>query len=846
MIYPFERNSIRKLLGSASAFGLGLALLPAVAAAQEVAPQAEEKSPASDTTIIVTGTRRTGVTVADSPTPIDVVSSEQLTRQAATDTNDLLRVAVPSLNVTNFTTAGYAFAIRPFSLRGLSPDQTLVLVNSKRRHRSAVVQLSRLPLSSGAQGPDLSLIPSIAIARVEVLRDGAAAQYGSDAIAGVINFQLREDDGGIQLDAKYGQYYEGDGENYDIQANVGLPLGEGFINVSGQYSGNEHTYRGTQRPDAAAIAAATGGTIADPAQPIGDPKNELASLFVNSEIPLGESVTLYGFGNYAWHDSLATQFYRVPGGPNIRNSMYRSIPLTTTPGGARFSFATLYPEGLLPTQRYVVQDQSVTVGVRGDIAEGLDYDLSGNLAKDSAKMSVFDTINPSLGPTAPTSYYVGTQIQKEEQLHADFVYEWAKGPFTEPVTFAFGAEYRRETFIMRAGEPDSYRAGPFARVYDPDAPGSTPATPVYVGLEIGASAFPGIQPAQAGKWSRSNKAFYGDVEFEPLKDLSLGFAGRYEHFSDFGGTFNWKVSGRFEIVDGLALRGSYNTGFRAPTPGQSHVSARSTSIDIPTGELRNVATVPVDTPVAAYYGATPLRPEKSKNFSAGAVVDLGADFLFTLDYFHIKLRDRIGVTSNIPISAADRTALTARGIDVSDLNAIAFFTNAFDTTTQGFDAVASKSFHWGDVRFDVNGALNYTKTDLDRITFPLAVDRERSVEIASYYPKWRGTLTGVAQKGAFSVMTRLNYYGKYTDAVANVPDAASFDQTYEAELLVDLELRYELNDNFELAIGGSNILDNYPGKERIPAIKNFGFIYPINSPFGFNGGSWYARTRIKF
>jgi iron complex outermembrane receptor protein len=823
-----------------------VAVLTAAAAETSAQTASASAGAAADEAIIVTGTRRTGVTVADSATPIDVVSSEQLTRQSSTDTNDLLRIAVPSLNVTAFTTAGYAFAIRPFSLRGLSPDQTLVLVNSKRRHRSSVVQLSRLPLSSGAQGPDLSLIPSIAIGQVEVLRDGAAAQYGSDAIAGVINFQLRENREGFQVDAKYGQFYEGDGENYDLQANLGLPLGEGFVNISAQYSGNEHTYRGTQRTDAAAIAAATGATIADPAQPIGDPKNELVSLFVNAELPVSDSATLYSFGNYGWHESIATQFYRVPGGPNIRNSIFRSIPLTSTPGGPRFSFTSLYPEGLLPTQRYIVQDQSLTLGLRGDIAESLSYDLSGSLAKDSARMGVFNTLNPSLGPTAPTSYYVGTQVQKEEQLHADFVYEWALEGLAKPVTLAFGAEYRRETFILRAGEPDSYRAGPFARVYDPDAPGSTPATPVYVGLEIGASAFPGIQPGQAGSWSRSNKAFYADVEASPVEGLSLSLAGRYEHFSDFGGTFNWKTTGRYEIVDGIALRASYNTGFRAPTPGQSHVSARSTSVDTVTGQLRNVATVPVDTAVAAFYGAKPLKAEKSKNFSVGAVLDLGSDLLFTLDYFHIKLRDRIGVTSNITISPADRATLTGQGVDVSDLNAVAFFANAFDTTTQGFDAVLSKSFDLGDVRFNLNGALNYTKTDLDRVTFPLAIDRERSVEISTYYPKWRGTLTGVAEKGPFALMTRLNYYGKYTDAVNNVPNASSFDQTYGAEILVDMELSYNLNDNIQFAVGASNIFDNYPGKEKITAIKSFGFIYPINSPFGFNGGSWYARTRIKF
>lgn len=776
--------------------------------------------------------------MADSSTPIDVIASERLQRQGYTDINDLLRNVVPSFNAKTFSVDSYAVAIRPFSLRGLSPDQTLVLVNGKRRHRSAIVQLSRLPLSSGSQGPDLATIPSIAIQRVEVLRDGAAAQYGSDAIAGVINFQLKRAADGVELALKSGQYYSGDGETYQAQANVGLPLfDDGFVNLSAEYGRSEHTQRGRQRADAAALSAAGNTAIANPAQLIGEPSNEIESIFVNAEQPLGV-LTGYLFANYANHEVESSQFYRNPDPNGSRRDIFASVPLTSMPGGPRFTFASLFPGGLLPIQTYRVRDSSVTAGVRGELDSNLRYDFSGGLARSWVVSGIRNTVNPSLGPTAPTRYVTGVQEQRESQLHADFVYDLAVDAFAKPLSIAFGAEYRDETFELGAGDPDSYRAGPFARVFDPDSGG-------FVGLAIGSSGFPGATPSQAGHWSRGNSAAYLDLGTDIGRRWSLGVAGRLEDFSDFGTTFNYKLSSRYRLSDRLAIRGSWNTGFHAPSPGQSHVSAQSTSLDPATGLLRNIATTPVENPVAAFYGAKRLQPEESKNYSLGAVVQLGDRSLLTLDYFHIDIEDRLGVTSNILISAADRATLTAAGVDVGQLNAVAFFANAFDTTTQGFDVVLSQSWAPRNYKITLDASVNYTRTEVTRITFAPAIDRERRIEIGTYYPKWRAILSGVVQSGAWSLAGSVNYYGNYTDAVATVTPSV-FDQEYDSEVLSDIELGYDFTDNVRIMVGGSNIFDNYPGREGLIGNRNNGAVYTQNSPFGYNGGFWYARADLRF
>ena len=786
--------------------------------------------------VIVTGTRRSGVTVPESSTPIDIVSGAMLERQGHGDLNDALRTLVPSLNVQRFSAQNTSAAVRPFSLRGLSPDETLVLVNGKRRHRSAAIQLSRLPLASGSQGPDLATIPMIAIERVEILRDGASAQYGSDAIAGVVNFRLkRASEGGLVL-TRYGEYTKGDGQDFTIAANVGLKLSDrGFVNLSAEVTRAKPTDRAIQRADAARLVAAGNTAIADPVQPWGNTDSEGRRLFVNGELPIDDRTSLYAFGNYGESRADATQFWRDPTPTGSRADIFASVPLTNVAGGPRYSFAQTYPGGLLPIHRYRVKDASLTAGVKGTIGDDLDYDLSASAAESRIRFNVLDTVNPSLGPGAPTTYYVGAQRQQEEQLHADFVTAWDPKVLASPVNVAFGAEYRQETFQIEPGDATSYAAGPFARVIDPD-------TGRAIGLAVGSSAFPGLQPSQSGRWSRRNWAAYLDLETDVVRDVTLGLAARFEKFSDFGGTFNWKTSARWQVARPIALRASYNTGFRAPTPGQQHVTAIANNVNLQTGGLLVAATLPPSDAIARYYGAQDLRPEKSRNVSAGLVLTLPGDFVATVDWFHIRVKDRIGVTSPITVTAADQAALAARGIALNGTQTVAFFANAFSTTTRGVDAVLSKHLHVHAADVTLSAAANYTKTTPFDITDARAVDRERFIELSTFNPRWRGNLTGTVAFGSWNLLTRLNYYGSWTDAVP-VPSAVAFDQRHAPRWLTDVEVAYQVNKRVSVALGAMNLFDKYPEREALPANVANGMQYPQHSPFGYNGRFVYARAQ---
>lgn len=830
-----QNRHIAKLGRSISTMALILGASAGLAPAN--AQQSTTEADEARTDIIVTGTRRQGVTAVESARPVDIVSSETIERQGASNLNDALKSAIPSLNVQKFVAQDGSAFVRPFSLRGLPPDQTLVLVNNKRRHRAALVQITNQPLAAGAQGADLSSIPSNAIKSIEVLRDGAAAQYGSDAIAGVINFRLKDDRDGLSMAARYGQYYRGDGQDLTLQANVGLPLtADGFFNFSAEYVRARPTSRGAQRPDAQALIDAGNTAVPVPAQRWGNVNTESARLLVNAEIPASDSSTAYLFGNYSWSRGDTEFFYR---NPVTRTDIFRSVPLTTTPGGPRFNFNSRFPGGFTPVFGTDIQDLSLAAGLKGELG-ALRYDLSAIAAQNTLKYRIRNTVNPSLGPNSPTSFNPGKVAQRETQLHADFVYPVDIGS-PEPLNIAFGAEYRRETFEITAGDVASYVAGPFARVIDPD-------TGRPIGLAVGSSGFPGYDPSTAGTFSRSNWAGYVDVEGEVAKGLTLGVAGRFEKFSDFGSTFNWKASGRYELTDWLAVRGSYSTGFRAPTPGQSNISDVATNIDLVTGGLLLTATRPPTDPVSRFYGAQPLTREKSKNIAAGFVIDLPESFVFTVDYFNIRVDQRIALTSRIPITAADRAAMLARGINPGDVQSVRFFGNFFDSKTEGVDVVLSKNWRFeGGFRLGLTAGINYTNSAVSNVRDARAVDRERRIEIGAFNPKWRGNAAINVEKGPFDAQIRASYYGKWTDAVANaVPTANSFDQTFGARVLIDLELGYDINDKFRLAVGADNLFNTYPDKDLRIGQNNNGIVYPQFSPFGFSGGFWYVRGSAKF
>lgn len=796
--------------------------------------EAEDATP-EDSEIIVTGTRRNDLRAAESPTPIDIISSKELLSQGSSDVNDILRKEVPALNVQRFTSNDGSVFTRPYSMRGLPPDQTLVLVNGKRRHRGATVQLSNIPYIRGSQGPDLATIPSIAIGQLEVLRDGASANYGSDAIAGVLNFRLRTDREGATLIARYGQYYEGDGEDYLLQGNVGLPFtARGFVNISGEYANSDITSRQNQRPDAQALIDAGVQGVPVPAQRTGNPKAEAARLFVNAGLDLNDTMEFYSFGNYSWSKGTTAFFYRNP----VTNPLFASVPLTQTPGGPRFTFRTLFPGGFSPDFHATTRDASLVGGIRGNLMGDLRFDLSSSYGRNDVVYRITNTVNPSLGPLSPTEFRAGELEQRELNFNLDLTYPLELGLF-EPMNLAGGLEWRRETWEVTPGELASYQVGPFASVLDPDTPNPSDR----IGLPAGASGFPGLGPSQAGTFSRSNWAAYTALEGDVTRWLTIGLAARYENFSDFGSAFTWKVNGRVEFSDAIAVRGSVNTGFRAPTPGQSNVSSTFANIDAITGQPFITGIVAPTNPVAILFGAKPLDPEKSFNITAGVVLTPARRLTFTLDYFNIKIEDRIGLSGGFTLTQAQRDQLVAAGISGGgDFRTIQFFGNAFDSRTQGVDAVLTYGFDMLRGKATLSANANYTKSEVTRAGPLITGDRERLLELEDFVPDWKGSLGFNYEGDRIGLTTSATYYGKWTDFGPNEAN----DQTGGSEVLVDAELSYRLTKIFTLAVGGSNIFDNYPDREARAGQLINGFKYLRFSPIGFNGGFWYLRGTAKF
>ncbi len=800
----------------------GLCLAPSPVVAQD----------ASEDEIVVVGTRRTDITVTETTVPVDVISAEELQEQGLTDLNDILRAEVPSFNVQRLVSNDGAVFTRPFSLRGLPPDQTLVLVNGKRRHRGATVQFTNVPQIRGSQGPDLAAIPTIAVERLEVLRDGASANYGSDAIAGVLNFQLRDDDHGATLITRYGQFYAGDGADWLVQGNIGLPLGQtGFLNVSGEWSQSEETSRGVQRPDAQALINAGVPGVPVPAQRWGNPEVEAARVFFNAAAPINDIAELYAFGNYSWSEGLTSFFYRNP----TSNAVFASVPLTSTPGGPRFSFRDIFPGGFTPQFGQTTEDASLVGGIRGAFASELSYDVSLNYGQNRAEYLITNTVNPSLGPASPTSFRPGALEQRELTFNFDLSYPWEVGLAT-PLNVAAGLEFHRETYEVFLGDFASRQVGPFASFVDPD-------TGLPGGLPVGSNGFPGFNEIAAGEFQRDNVALYTALEGDITDRFRAGAAARFEDFSDFGSTFNWKLTGRYEFIDGFAARASVSTGFRAPSPGQSNSFNISTNIDSATGAPLVAGIVPPANPVAQALGARPLEPEESFNISAGFVITSFDRLTITLDFFKIDVDDRIALSGNFNLTQAQRDALALAGVPgANTFQQLAFFTNSFDSSTEGVDLVASYRLDLPVGSAVLTSSVNYTTTEVTRAAPVIAADRERLLELEGFTPQWKGSLGIDYDVGRFGFTTQANYYGEWTD----YGTTSAGDQTGGSEWLVDLEFSYDVTDAVTLAIGGENVFDEYPDPEARASQTANGIRYMRFAPTGFNGGFWYVRAAARY
>ncbi len=634
-----------------------LGVTPAEIEAMELSPEEIERLLTGFTAeTVVVGSRGQPRSVTASPVPVDVLSPADLTSQGAINLQDQLRTVVPSFNVNTQPISDASTVVRPAMLRNLAPDHTLVLVNGKRRHRSSIIDWhGGNGVAFGSQGPDISAIPAIALRQVEVLRDGAAAQYGSDAIAGVLNFQLKDTASGGAIEYHTGAFGAGDGEAMTVAANVGLPLSAtGFANLSLEYGGANPTNRSAPRSDAIALIAAGNTDVAsDTPQIWGSPDiDDDLKLFGNFGYTSAAGVQVYSHTNYASK--------RVTGGfsfrnPNTRGGVFSGdggetlligdVLRANETGSANcptvaitdnvadpvalqqvfddpncFSFRERFPGGFTPNFGGEAQDMSFVGGIRGFATDGFTWDVSGSLGAHETDLFITDTVNASLGPDTPTSFKLGSNRQREVALHADVSYA-----ATDMINIAAGAEWRNEQYETRAGDPASWTVGPYGRGQ---------------GFSAGSNGFFGYGPLAAGTWSRRNVAVYGDIELTGAEDdWTLGSAVRIEHFDDFGPAMNSKLSGRVGFV-----RASVSSGFRAPTPGQQNGFNISTIFDPALGDLVNNGTIPSISPVAALRGGVPLAPETSINYTAGVVFDTGP-FTFTADYFRITVSDRIGITT---------------------------------------------------------------------------------------------------------------------------------------------------------------------------------------------------------
>lgn len=798
--------------------------------------------------VVTTGTRIQGRSALDSAAPVDVLSGEDFTNQGANDLGDLLRTIVPSYNVNAQPISDAATFVRPANLRGLAPDHTLVLVNGKRRHRSAVIAFYGAGLSDGAQGPDISVLPSIALKQVEVLRDGAAAQYGSDAIAGVMNFKLKDDAEGGAFEVKSGSFYEGDGASLQLAGNAGIGLpftADGFANLSFEYNQADPTDRSVQRDDAAALIAGGNTNVPEPAQVWGSPEvHDDLKIVANLGGDLDGSKSFYAFGNYANKTSEGGLYYR---NPNSRQGVYTDggAPLigdldgvgqgvacdgatlaqvmdnSTALGANCFVYNEMFPGGFTPSLEGEVTDLAGVAGIRGALDSGMTYDVSVSTGYSDVEFTVH-SINASYGPDTPLTMDAGSYTQLEKSVNADFAYPIAVEAFASDLNVAAGFEWREEKFEAKVGDPESYDSGPL----------------LDQGFSSGSQGYVGLSSDSAGEADRSNIAFYVDLETEVTDSLLLGLATRWEDFDDFGSTSNSKLSVRWDITDSFSLRSTAATGFRAPTPGQANVT--NVSSVLANGTLVNSGIIPPTTPLAQEFGGKALDPEESESFSFGMVFNIGA-LDVTVDYFNINVEDRITLSSYNSITPDEAAVLESQGIaGASEFANFRYYTNDFDTNTKGVDLVATYPLDLFGGSTDLSLAMNWTDTEVTDFTAGL-LDDTRIRTLEEGLPEVRGNLSLSHIQGPWRGLMRVNYYGDYYIAHAS---AGSLAFEPGAETTVDLELAYSFNDNFTAVVGANNAFDEYPDENPFGGI--LGAKYPEFSPMGINGGMYYLRLRYEF
>ncbi|BFM12364.1 TonB-dependent receptor [Simiduia litorea] len=826
--------------------------------------------------VVTIGTRKEGQSPTETLSPIDVLSGSIFSKQGATDLTDSLTKVMPSLNTQRFPIADGTAFVRPVTLRNLSPDHTLVLVNGSRRHRSALVNLQLAPLGTvnqGSQGVDFSAFPSAAIKRVEVLRDGASAQYGSDAIAGVVNLVLDDASEGFSLSGQYGEYSEGDGARTALSANAGFALGEqGFVNVTGEYSASEITSRGTARPDAAAIAEIVGADQVPYngfGQRWGDPDIESVKLFVNAGYDVSDTVALYGHASYMDTETLSGFFYRGPVLPTAADNMANPPRTTlmidangdgiadaasntlvtdivtaglspddyltadgTSPSGYALlnPIHTQFPGGYSPLFGADISDYSLVFGAKGEFNSNLTWNLRTSTAENEVAYVLEDSINPSLGRLSPTTFNPGTLTQQESSVNADFVKTWDDSP----LNVGFGLEWRNETYKIGAGDTASIAVGP-----------------TYAQFGVGSDGFQGFPTESAGSFENDSYGAYVDLETDITERWSGAIALRYEDSDAYDSTLDYKLSTRFDVSDNFALRGTVSTGFRAPTPGQVNTLNVTTTSDS-SGNLVPSGTYPVSHPIASALGAIALVPEESVSYTLGLVYTPLDNVNVTLDYYNIEINDRLALKS-FTIGADELQLLVDAGIPDANLLAGSngnYFVNAFTSTVSGIDLNIHSGHELGGGNLDIDFRHNYNTQEVSDVAAG-TIDAGRVYDLENQIPNHSTVLSfDFVQPVAgmeLSSLLRLNRYDGWSSTGGLFgPGDASDAASYSGAILVDVQFTLDINDNYSVSIGGDNITDEYPDKEANGTLKYLGQQYAVTSPFGFNGAYWYLRANASF
>ena len=875
------RLSSKLLLASASVAALAF---PATSFAQQAPATATTAAPIEE--IIVIGTRRTDRTVTDSASPVDVISASELKSSASSNLIDTLKSIVPSFFVGQNTISDASTFVRAPSLRGQASDQVLVMLNGKRFNRSALVQVysgGDTGLSYGAQGPDISAIPAMAIKSLQVLREGATAQYGSDAIAGVLNYGLKDNSSGVEIDAKYGQYLkQGDGKSKQIGANLGFALGDaGFVNVTGEYYDEDGTSRGATRPVALKFAALNPDLASKlpnypgPVQIWGSSPAHGYKLLLNSGYDVTANSKLYFFANVASSKADQSFNYRSPmpatldlaGGGTasvsanaaFRNTFY----LTKCPTGVTgcpangfvkdsntFVFNSLYPAGFTPRFVGEVKQAYAAVGYKGKMASGLTYDLSVNSSENTIDLSMYNSLSPSYGPASQTSFKFGQLGQKETDINLDLSYPLTVKGLASPVTLSGGAEYRKETYSQTAGDLQSYGAGPYAvkqNLYTLVSPGVYAAAGTSDrGLSPAASGYGGTSPEAAGSWSQSNYALYGDAETDLTEKLSVGLAARYEHYNTFGDATVGKLNALYKVNDVLSFRGTAGTGYHAPSPGQSNDQILTTTFVA--GNQVQVGTFPVSSPIAQAFDAKLLKPETSTDYGFGFVIKPDSKFLITVDAYQIDVKKRIGIAANQDVTA-DKILQFPVLAAVGEGGSVNFFTNGYDTRTVGVDIVSTYKDELAGGPLNLTLAYNYNQSHVTHYD-ELAIGGSQIDGVKRLAPNTRIIGSANWSRDNWAVNVRENYYGSWRDE-NDYPG-----QTFGKKFVTDLDVSYTTAEHYKITVGASNLFNAHPDRIKQSADNNIfkdtnstadGQIYPRSGgPFGINGAFGYVRVSASF